>query len=118
MYLSLWIGGGVYDSGHGAKIVTRGIDASPIPFAFRHSGFINGKILRIRMCRNKINWEIVLVTIAEKVVNPYRAPRNRKWIERLSGSVRSLQRFAIHIKVACGRAADPKLRIYFLDRLR
>src|ERR1700733_7633736 len=106
MYLSLWIGAGVYGSAHGAKIVTRGIDASPIPFAFRHSGFINGKVLRIRMCRNKINWEIILVTIAEKVVNPYRAPRNREWIERLSGSFRSLQCFTIHIKVARGRSAD------------
>ena len=103
---------------HGAKIVTSGIDASPISFALRHSWFIDGKILRIRMCRDKIYGQLIVVTIAEKVVDPYRAPRNCEGIERLSGSVRSLQRFTIHIKVACGRSADPKLRIYFLDRLR
>src|ERR1700761_3883200 len=118
MDLSLRIGAGVDNLAHSAKIVTRGIDASPISFALRHSGFIDGKILRIRMCRNKINGEIVLVAVAEKVVNPYRAPRNREGIERLPRSFRSLQRFTIHIKVTRGRSADSKLRIDFLDRLR
>src|SRR5882757_2142504 len=118
MYFRLGIWTGVDDSTHGAKIVTRGIDAPPVSVAFRHSWFVDRKILRIGMGRDKVKGQVIVMAVAEKIVDPYGAPRNGEWIERLARGLRPLQRSTVHIEVACGRAADSKLRINCLDRFR
>src|ERR1700750_3102176 len=100
MDLGLWIGARVDDSAHGAKIVTRGIDTPSISFALRHSWYVDRKILRIGMCRDKIQRQMIVLTVAEKVVDPYGDPWDGEWIDGMSGRSRLVERFTIHIEVA------------------
>src|ERR1700745_3496508 len=117
MNLCLWIRTRIDNPAHGAKIVTRGIDASPEAFALRHSRFINRKILRVRMCRNKIYGKVIVMAVAEEIFNPDRTPGNTERVKRLAGCLRFFYRIAVHVEVAGRRTANAQLRVCFLDRL-
>src|SRR5580658_6654727 len=118
MYLGFRVGAGIDDFAHGAKIVARGIDTSPIAMAFWYAWFVDGEVLRIGMGRDKVDGKIIGVAVIEKVIDPHGAPWNCEGIERLSGRLCRLQCFMIHVEVARGGSAYAKLWVNFLDGLR
>src|ERR1700758_1668260 len=117
MNLCLWIRTRIDNSAHGAKIVAGGIDASPEAFAFRHSRFVNCKVLWIGMGRDKIYGKVIVMAVAEKIFNPHWPPRNAERVKGLAGCLRFLYLVAVHVEVAGGWTAHAKLRVDCLDRL-
>src|ERR1035437_2308349 len=87
LYLCVWIRACVDHPPQGGQIVPGGIDTAAIVSTSRHPGFVDCKVLWIRVRRDEIDGEIVRLAILHEVGDPDGNPRNRVWIEWFTGSL-------------------------------